>query len=884
MTREPVGVRLRLVQEPASTRLGALWRRAKRAVDAIVGKDPSVTELLSAVGLPLHRLPFLGPIIGRVADTTIEAIFSLQSAAEAVGKNVQSLPPESRERLLRVGKAIDWLLPFGPVGSGALLLGFSAVTLGGAPTAAAQKALAEQLARLTRYYRGDQAPLLSLRPRMENGGDDEPPPNVGALMAALEEPPTQRATQIAAEVLPILQGPEPGMGMVEYTGALTSAPRLRVAAGRAVGGRTLPIGQVVEIEAWLQTLPPRGQVRAALLAESWVGLLWEMWAREAYPGNDVLKEAVTRYVDAVSAAFLQGELDAVATEQRFVGKQRSQLQMICQAHADRLCGPLLVGLDSAEALGEAFAAFAQGADADVFYYTRRAVVLATQAWLTGSHELELLPGFFPRNFDDFFHALVRDWESTRPADLGDAVRDPQLSMREAGAQAALEGAIIEAGRQAVAQGAPDALRAYVAELAAAVKEGTQGPSGAVIRQALLTTDSPWRGLVERVAYLAEAAEDLRVRWGIHTDASLTLVERAFGQNTTGARKRGPAPVYVEFREGYPFPDAEGGFVATVNPGYTSSQLPRVIHFAVDYIRDRWFEDRQIVFARLYEGGVLLDELWIGLLQGTSWIMRASVMHIAGLPGQRGRRRRLDPIVIAPLDPPQDPEDTDPGRTVQGRVLDTHTSRVADPINLLHARQHTVPQALLQEYPPPASMDWRALDTAIARLPASAQGWAPLYAAEDALPVWERWVYVLAEEDTSRNVTYRAREGFEKHAPAVRRLVETVRAFLERHATGVQVLRAYVAAEDARYAVDLAYEAAVDADAAADAQRALSAVDAAIHATAVSEDSPASVPAYYAVFANAPNNADRLAWLQQWWVRMLARLAFVLPLDEAAGPR
>lgn len=198
----------------------------------------------------------------------------------------------------------------------------------------------------------------------------------------------------------------------------------------------------------------------------------------------------------------------------------------------------------------------------------------------------------------------------------------------------------------------------------------------------------------------------------------------------------------------------------------------------------------------------------------------------------------------------------------------------NPVELLHAQQHTlrVPHETLSQYPPPESLEYNRLLDAIRSLPPAARRWAVVYAAQDALPVWEQWAY--------------GPEGVpEPQAAAVGTLIKATRAYLDGEATKEETTEAFLEAVEAR---DSAYRfSSVDATNAFTA--AVAATEAHLFATGSGLDFRKAVEALQPAIEAATFTADESGhaisshWLTQWWVRTLARLAVSTP-ERMPAPR
>lgn len=171
--------------------------RGTRAWKAVFG-EPSFRELTSAVGLPVDRLPMVGPTVGAIGDILMQTLFVVPKVAERVGDETW-IDPKVRRGCVQVAKYIDMVTP-GPWGSGIVLLGFTAATLGYAPARAAVDSVSSGITWLLRRMRGQEGVLVQLHEPPE-GPDDGPvgPAQLAATGDAMPTLPQRRLGDALAE-------------------------------------------------------------------------------------------------------------------------------------------------------------------------------------------------------------------------------------------------------------------------------------------------------------------------------------------------------------------------------------------------------------------------------------------------------------------------------------------------------------------------------------------------------------------------------------------------------------------------------------------------------------------------------------------------------------
>jgi len=208
-----------------------------------------------------------------------------------------------------------------------------------------------------------------------------------------------------------------------------------------------------KVEKWLTSIPLRGQMLIAVLAQIYRhGSLkvWDFWAEHAY---SIVPQIIDRPYDFIRAAqrFLlqEGDIDAFAQEyedyKNFVSKQRPTCAGLWQTatntqdrekrqtllHNYQACSVAVSATENILSVGKMLLAFAEGKDDLARFEAEWVVTQSFQDFLT---LVRLAPPpvdmDIPETFPDLFYRLREEWKEIRPPGLTSVPRDPLVVARE----------------------------------------------------------------------------------------------------------------------------------------------------------------------------------------------------------------------------------------------------------------------------------------------------------------------------------------------------------------------------------------------------------------------------------------------------------------------
>lgn len=199
------------------------------------------------------------------------------------------------------------------------------------------------------------------------------------------------------------------------------------------------------LEAWLQAMPARGQVRAGLLAQSWSVLMWQQWAQH-FSSDPAAVERVEHFVRAAVATLMSsGDVDAFREQLadfrddwadtadscaliRGMVEQERGANRTALLRAQFVCGATVKALHAVLEAAKALVHFVEGADETVLANSTNAIVEAFEAWM----DLARLyaPGEETITFESLFEQLQEHWDETRPPELRLVGRPVDLATRE----------------------------------------------------------------------------------------------------------------------------------------------------------------------------------------------------------------------------------------------------------------------------------------------------------------------------------------------------------------------------------------------------------------------------------------------------------------------